>query len=66
MERLQEIINGYGFGISKKKLIEKAYRILDAEGHNTYIMNDLYIGIDGTEYQIIKSRKENRWIAKEF
>lgn len=64
MERLQEIINGYGFGISKKKLIEKAYRILDAEGHDTYILNDLYIGIDGAEYQIIKSRKQDRWIAK--
>lgn len=64
MERLQEIIDGYGFGISKKKLIEKAYRVLDSEGHDTYIMNDLYIGIDGIEYQIIKSVKENRWIAK--
>ena len=47
-----------------KKLIEKAYRILDAEGHHTYILNDLYIGIDGAEYQIIKSRKQDRWIAK--
>lgn len=64
MERLQEIINGYGLGITKKNLIEKAYRILEAEGHHTYILNDLYIGIDGTEYQIIKSRKEDRWIAK--
>jgi hypothetical protein len=64
MERLQEIINGYGFGISKKNLIEKAYRILDAEGHHVYIINDLYIGIDGAEYKIIKSRKEDRWIAK--
>lgn len=64
MERLQEIINGYGFGISKKELIRTAYRILDSEGHDTYILNDLYIGIDGNEYQIIKSRKEDRWIAK--
>lgn len=66
MERLQQIINGYGFGISKKNLIEKAYRQLEAEGHQVYILNDLYIGIDGTEYQIIKSRKQDRWIAKQL
>jgi len=66
MTRLKEIINGYGFGISKKNLIEKAYRILEAEGHDAYILNDIYIGIDGTEYQIIKSRKQNGWIAKEI
>ena len=66
MTALQNYIDGYGFGISKKNLIEKAYRQLTADGHDCYIINDLYIGIDGKEYQIIKSIKQNSWIAKEF
>ena len=66
MTALQNYIDGFGFGISKKKLIENAYRQLTADGHRCYIINDLYIGIDGEEFQIIKSRKQNRWIAKEF
>lgn len=66
MERLQQIINGFGFGITKEKLIEKAYRVLEAEGHKVYILNDKYIGIDGYEYQVIKSIKEDRWVAKEL
>ena len=66
MTALQNYIDGYGFGISKKKLIEKAYRQLTADGHHCYIINDLYIGIDGEEFQIIKSRKHGRWIVKPF
>ena len=66
MERLQQIINEYGFGISKEKLISKAYWMLKAEGHEVYVLNDKYIGIDGYEYQVIKSLKEGRWIAKEL
>ncbi len=66
MERLQQIINGFGFGITKEKLIEKACRALEAEGHTVYILNDKYIGIDGYEYQVVKSAKEHRWIAKEL
>jgi len=66
MERLQQIINEYGFGISKEKLIERAYRVLRAEGHEVYIINDRYIAIDGYEYQVIKSTKEGRWVAKEL
>lgn len=66
MERLQQIINGFGFGIVKEKLIEKAYRVLEAEGHEVYILNDKYIGVDGYEYQVIKSIKEGRWVAKEL
>lgn len=66
MERLQEIVNGFGFGISKEKLIAKAYRVLQAEGHDVYVLNDLYIGIDGYEYQVIKSARQGRWIVKEL
>ena len=66
MQALQNFVDGYGIRISKEKLIEKAYRQLTADGHDCYIINEKYIGIDGKEYQIIKSGKQNRWIVKEF
>lgn len=66
MKELQNFVDGYGFGISKEKLVEKAYWQMRAEGHDCYIINDRYIGIDGKEYQLIKSRKQNRWIVKEY
>lgn len=66
MKALQEFVNNYGFGISKEKLIERAYRQLSVDGHKCCIINDRYINVDGTDYQLIKSRKENRWIVKEF
>lgn len=66
MKRMQEIVNGFGFGITKEKLMEKVYRVLEAEGHDVYLLNDKYIGIDGYEYQVVKSAKEGRWIVKEL
>ena len=66
MERLQKIVNEFGFGITKEKLIERAYRALVAEGCNVYILNDKYIGIDGYEYQVIKSTKKGHWVVKEL
>ena len=66
MKRMQEIVNGFGFGITKEKLMEKVYRVLETEGHDVYVLNDKYIGIDGYEYQVVKSAKEGRWIVKEL
>lgn len=66
MKELQAFVDGYGFGISKEKLAVKAYRHMRDEGHDCYIINDRYIGVDGKEYQLIKSRKQNRWIVKEY
>ena len=64
MKALQNFVNQFGLGISKEQLITKAYYSLSRE-HECYIINDRYINIDGVEYQVIKSRKENRWIVKE-
>ena len=66
MAALQAFVNNFGFGISKKALVEKAYHALRAEGHACYIINELYINVDGEDLQAIKSRKENRWIVKAF
>ena len=64
MKELQEFVNGYGLGISKKELVSRAYNRLRANGHSCYIINDLYIACGGKEYQLIKSNKEHRWIVK--
>ena len=66
MKELQEFVNNYGLGISKAELISKAYYKLSANHDDIYTINDLYIHIDGSDYQVIKSKKENRWIVKEF
>lgn len=65
-ERLQKFVNGYGLGISKEKLIGIMYHAFSVETKDTYIINDRYLHIDGIEYQLIKSKKENRWLVKEF
>ena len=66
-EREQEIASWYGFGISKEKLIGKLYWELRAEGWETYQINERYLGVIGEgQYQLIKSKKENRWIVKEY
>ena len=66
MKELQSFVNGYGLGISKENLISKAYRQLTSEGHDCCIINGRYISIDGKEYQLIKSRKNDGWIVKEY
>lgn len=66
MKALQDFVDGYGFEISKEKLIERAYFQMKADGHDCYVINDRYIGIDGKEYYLSKSRKHNRWIVKEI
>ena len=64
MSEIQGFVDYYGFGISKEKLVSKIYRFMEGNGHQCYILNGKYIGVDETEYQIIKSKKEGRWIAK--
>ena len=66
MNALQNFVDKYGLWISKEELIEKAYRQLSVDGHKCYIINDKYINVDGQDFQLIKSRKKDRWIVKEF
>lgn len=47
MTELQNYIDGYGFGISVKELASKAYRHMEALGHEVCIINDRYLGVDG-------------------
>ena len=64
MEALQAFVARFGLGISKEKLISKAYFQLSHDGHDCCIINGIYICVDGEELQVIKSRRENRWIVK--
>lgn len=66
MAELQSFVDGYGLGISKEKLASKAYRHMEANGHECYTINGLYLGVDGHEFQFIKSRAQDRWIVKTF
>ena len=66
MEELQRFVDGFGLGISVEKLASKAYNEMSKMGHEVWIVNDRYLAVDGHEYQFIQSRKNNRWIVKEF
>lgn len=64
MKALQNFVDQFGTGISVKKLIEKAYRQLELEGHDCCILNEKYIIVDGVEYRLV--RKNGDWIVKEI
>ena len=64
IEKIQNFINNWGLGLAVKDLAEKTYRFMEAEGHDSYVLNERYIGVDGVEYRFVKSRKEGRWIVK--
>lgn len=66
MTTLQNFVDKFGLGISKDELIINAYHQLKADGYKVCILNSKYIIINGKSYRLIKSRKENRWIVKEF
>ena len=66
MKELQNFVDGFGLGISVEKLASKAYNEMSKMVHEVWIVNDRYLAVDGHEYQFIKSRKNNRWIVKEF
>ena len=64
MKEFQSFVDDFGIGISKRELMKKAYTWLTSRGHDCYILNEIYLGVDGEEYQVIKSRKMGRWIVK--
>lgn len=66
MKTLQEFVSKYGLGISKEELVSEAYYALRASGHGVYIINDKYLGINDREFQLIKSKKDGKWIVKEI
>lgn len=66
MQELQNFVDKFGFGISVQKLADKAYRQMALLGHDVCMVNERYLEVDGTTYLFSKSRKNNRWVIKEF
>lgn len=66
IEKIQNYIFNWGLGLTVRDLAIKVYEFMEAEGHESYILNDRYIGVDGVEYRFIKNRREGRWVVKEM
>lgn len=65
-DKIQAIVNYYGFGISVKELAASVYRILSRIGEDACIVNDRYIMVDGITYQLCKTRSKGHWTVKEI
>lgn len=61
-ELLQKEANKYSLNVSKKELVNEVYNVIE----DCCIFNDIYLEVNGVKYQFIKSKKENKWIVKEF
>lgn len=64
--KVQEIVSGYGFGISVKDLAVAVYRKLTAAGEMAYIVNERYVGVNGKTYQFLKTRSKGQWTVREI
>lgn len=65
-DKLQDIVNYYGFGISVKELVSSVYRILSRTGEDVCIVNDRYLKVNGSTYQLRKTRSKGHWTVKEI
>lgn len=65
-EKIQAIVNNFGLGISVQELADKVYCQLAADGDNPCIVNERYIGVNGANFQLVKSKAKGQWIVKEF
>ena len=66
MNKLQDMVNKYGFGLSVKDLASDIYWELRAEGLNPCIVNDRYIEVNGVTYQFRKTRSKGHWTIATF
>ena len=62
LELIQNEANKYGFGISKKELAGCIYGKIE----NCAILNEIYLSVEGRNYQFVKSTKNRKWIVREF
>lgn len=65
-ERIQEMVNAYGFGISVEKLVSELYWKLTIEGADACIVNGRYLEVDGVNYQLKKTRSKGHWTVVEI
>lgn len=63
---IENIISKYGFGMSVEELASRVYVELLALGYSPCIVNDRYIEVENTTYQLVKSRSKGHWSVREF
>ncbi|MGN1025511.1 MAG: hypothetical protein ACI4P4_03795 [Faecousia sp.] len=66
MNKLQQMVSGYGLGITVERLASDIYWQLVAEGEKPCIVNSRYIEIDGVTYQFRRTRSKGCWTVVEF
>lgn len=66
-EKLQEMVNNYGFGISAQNLVCEIYnKVYTATGKHPVIVNERYLEVEGKTYQFRKTRSKGHWTVAEF
>ena len=66
LNKLQDMVSKYGFGLSVRDLASDIYWALYAEGFKPCIVNERYIEIDGVTYQFRKTRTKGHWTVVSF
>ena len=66
LNKLQDMVSKYGFGLSVRDLTSDIYWELKAQGFNPCIVNDRYIEIEGVTYQFRKTRTKGHWSVVSF
>lgn len=63
---IEQITSKFGFGMSIEELASRVYVELAALGFTPCLVNDRYIEVDGTTYQLRKTRSKGHWTVREF
>ena len=61
LNKLQEMANEYGFGLSVQNMVSDVYSELKCQGFDPCIVNDRYIEVEGVAYQFRKTRSKGHW-----
>ena len=66
-EMLQEMVNGYGFGISVEEFVEIIYhKVSRMQKYDVGILNERYLEVDGRDFQFRKTISKGHWTVVEF
>ena len=67
-QTIQNIINSGNipYNKNKKRYVSSLFFYLLKLGYSPCVLNDLYLSIDGVDYQFINKRNEMTYIVKPF
>lgn len=63
---IEQITSKFGFGMSVEELASRVYVELEALGFEPCLVNDRYVEVNGTTYQLRKMRSKGHWTVREF